>query len=117
MSDQDDTVLSAEDRDRIRRSVETEQSLVEVLQRVMPEANEDEIGELAHDLADFWELALKHQQRITEILKMQGTESRKRLADLLSDLFYGDVEIELKYHVESVNKTFPKLIRKLESRK
>ena len=110
-----DEVLSPEDRERIRRSVEVEQQLVVALRSVMPGASEDEVGNLAHDLADFWELAVKHHQRVQQILKMTSPEDRHRLGDLLADLFYADVDIELRYHLEMMRKTFPKLIEKLES--
>ena len=110
-----DEVLSADDLQRIRRSVETEQDLVSVLKLVMPSFSEDEIGELAHDLADFWELAVKHHQRIQRILKMTGPDDRRQLGAMLADLFYADVDIELRYHLESMRKRFPKLIERLEA--
>jgi len=112
-----DEVLSGDDRERIKRSVETEQALVEVLTSVMTNASDDEIGDLAHDLADFWELAVKHHQRVQQILKMSGPEDRRQLAALLADLYYADVGIELRFHLESMRKRFPKLIEKLESKK
>jgi len=115
--DQDALTLRAEEHERIRRSVETERALFETLRKVMPDASDDEIGNAAHDLADLWELAVKHLQRVDAILQMTGGEHRQALADLLNDLFYCDVDIELRYHLESMRKVLPKLIEKLEARK
>lgn len=112
-----DEILSADDRERIKRSVETEQALVGVLNAVMTGASEDEVGDLAHDLADMWELAVKHHQRVQAILKMTGPADRRQLAALLADLFYADVDIELRFHLDSMRKRFPRLIEKLESKK
>ena len=112
-----DEILSADDRERIKRSVETEQALVEVLNAVMSGATEDEVGDLAHDLADLWELAVKHHQRIQQIPKMTGPGDRQQLAALMADLYYADVDIELRFHLDSMRKRFPRLIEKLESKK
>jgi hypothetical protein len=109
--------LGAEEHERIRRSVEIEREVFAVLRKVMPDASDDEVGDAAHDLADLWELALKHQQRVETLLKLTGADDRQKLADLLTDLFYCDVDIELRYHLESMKKVLPKLIEKLESRK
>ena len=51
------------------------------------------------------------------ILQMTGSEHRQALADLLNDLFYCDVDIELRFHLDSMRKVLPKLIEKLEARK
>ena len=115
--DQDALTLRAEEHERIRRSVETERGLFETLRKVMPDASDDEVGDAAHDLADLWELCVKHQQRVEAILQMTGGEHRQALADMLNDLFYCDVDIELRYHLESMRKVLPKLIEKLEARK
>ena len=115
--DQDAFTLRPEEHERIRRSVETERALFETFRKVMPDASDDEVGDAAHDLADLWELSIKHQQRVDAILQMTGAENRQALADLLNDLFYCDVDIELRYHLESMKKVLPKLIEKLEARK
>jgi hypothetical protein len=115
--DQDAFPLRAEEHERIRRSVETERALFTTLRKVMPDATDDEVGDAAHDLADLWELAVKHQQRVDAILQMTGAEHRQALADLLNDLLYCDVDIELRFHLESMRKVLPKLIEKLEARK
>jgi hypothetical protein len=115
--DQNASTLRPEENERIRRSVETERALFETLRKVMPDASDDEVGDAAHDLADLWELSVKHQQRVDAILRMTGSEHRRALADLLNDLFYCDVDIELRYHLESMRKVLPKLIEKLEARR
>jgi hypothetical protein len=115
--DQGTFTLRAEEHERIRRSVETERALFATLRKVMPDASDDEVGDAAHDLADLWELSVKHQQRVDAILQMTGGEHRQALADQLNDLFYCDVDIELRYHLESMRRVLPKLIEKLEARK
>ena len=115
--EQGDFALRADEHERIRRSVETERALFDALRKVMPDASDDEVGDAAHDLADLWELGVKHQQRVDAILRMTGSEHRRALADLLNDLFYCDVDIELRYHLDSMRKVLPKLIEKLEARK
>ena len=85
-----------------------------VLKKVMPDATDDLIGTVTHDLGDFLEIAENHVARVEQILKLRGIEDQKKLAELLEDLYYGDVKHHLSYHVESMDETLPALIEKLE---
>ena len=114
MSDRDDNQLSEEDRKRTAETVQKIERLAVILKSVMPEASDDEIGTTAHDIADYWELSVRHQERMEQLLQLEGRGDRQKLADLLGDLVYGDV-MELKYHSESMETTLPRVITRLES--
>jgi len=81
----------------------------------MPEASQDFLAGIAVDLADFWEIGEAHRVRLTTMLKLHGQRDRKRLAKLLTELYYRDVNAHLSYHVKSMGKTLPKVIERLES--
>ena len=98
----------------VKRVVAKTNDIYDSLKRVMPEASDDLVGVVAHDLGDFWEIAENHRTRVEEILTLRGSQDKLRLAELLTDLFYGDVKGHLPNHVESMDETLPSLIEKLE---
>jgi len=106
--------LSEEDRKRVAEIAGLINELVTVLKAVMPEASGDEVGTLAHNLADYWDIFRRHHDRVSKILTMRGAADRKVLADELADLIYGDIDGELPYHLESMRETIPKIIERLE---
>lgn len=116
MSDQDRKhgTLNDQDFKLARMSFSKINALGEVLRRVIPDASDDLIGTVAHDLGDFLEIAENHRVRVEEILKLRGAEDQRKLAELLEDLYYGDVKHHLSYHVESMDEILPALIEKLE---
>ena len=106
--------LSEEDRKRVAEIAKLMNELVIVLKAVMPEASGDEVGTLAHNLADYWDICRHQHDRVSKILTMRGPGDRKVLADELADLIYGDIDGELPYHLESMRETLPKIIERLE---
>ncbi|MCU1306616.1 MAG: hypothetical protein JWN45_1311 [Acidobacteriaceae bacterium] len=86
------------------------------LARIMPDATEDLIDTLSHDLSDFLEIAENHKRRVEAILKLQGPSDKTKLAELLEDLLYGDILAELPYHMDSMQEILPKLIETLEDK-
>ena len=114
MNDRGNNQLSDADLKRAHETVQKMNKLTVILKSVMPEVSDGEIGVVAHDIADYWELSVRHQERMNALLQLDGLKDRQKLADLLTDLIYGD-GVELKYHTESMDATLPRVIKRLES--
>jgi hypothetical protein len=108
-----DYKLTPEEQKRVAEIVAKMHSLGDVIKKVMPDLDDEECGTLAHNLADVWGIARNHCERVETILKLQGPDDSKILGGLLEDLFYGDMEGELPYHLESMRETLPAIIERL----
>jgi hypothetical protein len=112
-----DYKLTPEEHKRVAEIAEKMHSLGDVIKKVAPDLGDEECGTLSHNLADLWDIARKHCERVDAILKLKGPDDRKKLGELLDDLFYGDIEGELPYHLESMRETLPAIIERLHPSK
>ena len=106
--------LTDSQRLSVKRTAEITNRVAAALLGVMPDADPDLIDTVACDLGDFWEISLNHIARVNQILQLQGPQDQKRLAELLTELYYGDLKAHLPNHLESMEEVMPALMKILE---
>src|SRR5579859_1321423 len=92
---------------RIRKYKVTYGRLKKALSAASPNSKGDLISGIAVDLADFWEIAGEHQQRVRELAKMRFPKDQERFIDMLYEF-----EIRLLMHAQwHVKRLKPRLTR------
>jgi hypothetical protein len=97
------------------QSAQLKLQLEKIFRALLPNATEDEIDAVSHDLADWWEIGQRHARRIEAIIQAAALTDRKEVAEQLSDLQYGDLSAEVPWHIESMQKYLTNIIEQLEN--
>lgn len=101
-------------RTQIKAHVRRAHDLRLLLQRVAPKCPPQIVSVVAVDLADLTNVAAKHQRHVNELLSPTTRRRKSRIETLLARIEV-NLLFEANYHVKSLRRNLPRLVRHLTS--
>ncbi len=109
--------ISKEDRRLIRRNVTLARKLYHVLSLASPRSSQTLISNMAVDLADIWKIGESHRRDVKKLMRMRFPRDREQLRTLLIKDIDLNLLFENQYHLTSLKKCLPKLLKDMNESK